>query len=145
MVLDAVAAVETSDASFADDRAPRRRRDEYWKDQYEDGHVLEFRPKATIVLVSRHTRASHLKSYSLAKAIATRVGGIIFDPQMSTTYSARGKPLTKTKEDKESLCYGTPIETYIEVMDKLFRGLQQGNDRKATKKSSRRRQARLRT
>jgi hypothetical protein len=53
--------------------------DDFWDNVYENGKSVNFPPKSEITLESRHTEASHLKSYSLAKALARRFGGIVMN------------------------------------------------------------------
>ena len=100
--------------------------DDFWEDLYENGKRVHFPPKSEITLESRHTEASHLKSYSLAKALARRFGGIVFDHQMSTAYTARGKPIGVPREDEESLRYGTPIGPFMETVAQFVDTLQAG-------------------
>jgi hypothetical protein len=95
-------------------RNPLKDNDEYWKSAYEDGTGVDFLPKATISLESRHTKRSHLKAYSLAKVIARLVGGIIFDEQMWTAYSPKGIPLCESDDEEEDLMYGKPILPFME-------------------------------
>jgi hypothetical protein len=68
--------------------------DDFWDNLYENGKRVHFLPKSEITLESRHTEASHLKSYSLGKALARRFGGIVFDHQMSTAYTPQGVNLS---------------------------------------------------
>ena len=103
------------------------RGDDFWDNVYENGKSVNFPPKSEITLESRHTEASHLKSYSLAKALARRFGGIVFDNQMSTAYTARGKPICEPREDMKSLRYGTPIGPFMETVAKIMETLQAGH------------------
>jgi hypothetical protein len=98
--------------------------DDSWENLYENGKSVHFPPKSEITLESRHTEASHLKAYSVGKALARRFGGIIYDHQMSTAYTARGKPICSPGEDEESLRYGTPIGPFMETLALLIDGLQ---------------------
>jgi hypothetical protein len=102
------------------------KKDDFWDNVYENGKSVNFPPKSEITLESRHTEASHLKSYSLAKALARRFGGIVFDHQMSTAYTARGKPIREPGEDEESLRYGMPIGPFMETVTKIMKTLQKG-------------------
>jgi len=106
-------------------KAPLKGND-FWEDLCENGNSVGFPPKSAITMESRHTEASHLQSYSLAKALARRFGGIVFDHQMSTAYTARGKPICEPREDKKSLRYGTPITPFMETLALLMNGLQAG-------------------
>ena len=90
--------------------------DDFWDNLHENGKSVNFPLKSEITLESRHTEASHLKSYSLAKALARRFGGIVFDHQMSTAYTARGKPICEPREDMKSRRYGTPIGPFMETL-----------------------------
>ena len=110
------------------------RGDDSWDNLYENGKRVNFPPKSEITLESRHTEASHLKSYSLAKALARRFGGIVFDHQMSTAYTARGKPICEPGEDEESLRYGTPIGPFMETVAQIIEGLQTGQVAKTSRR-----------
>jgi hypothetical protein len=100
-------------------KKPLKDDDEYWKGAYEDGTGVDFLPKATISLESRHTNRSHLKVYSLAKMLARLVGGLIFDHQMYTAYSPRGVPLCESEDKIETLRYGTPIAPFMEAVTQV--------------------------
>jgi hypothetical protein len=100
--------------------------DDFWKNLYENGKSVHFPPKSAIAMESRGTEASHMKAYSLGKALARKFDGIIFDHQMSTAYTARGKPICEPGEDEESLRYGTPIGPFMETLALLIDGLQAG-------------------
>ena len=108
--------------------------DDFWDNVYENGKSVNFPPKSEITVESRHTEASHLKSYSLAKTLARRFGGIVFDHQMSTAYTARGKPICETREDEESLRYGTPIGPFMETVAQIMEGLQTGQVAKTSRR-----------
>jgi len=99
---------------------------EFWEDLYENGESVGFRPKSAITMESRHSEASHLKSYSLGKALARKFGAIIYDHQMSTAYNAKGKPICQPGEDEQSLRYGTPIGPFMETVAQLMEALQAG-------------------
>jgi hypothetical protein len=96
-------------------KAPIKGND-FWEDLYENGESVGFPPKSAITMESRHTEASHLKAYSLGKALARRFGGIIYDHQMSTVYSARGKPICDPGGKEESLRYGAAIAPFMRVV-----------------------------
>lgn len=115
-------------------RSPLRDEDRYWRNRYDDGELLGFLPKVTIGLASRGTRSAHLKAYSLAKAIARLVGGIIFDHQMSLAYSSRGIPLNKSERHRGDLRYGTPIGVFVNLVAGLDKTLQKGAANKETRR-----------
>ena len=76
---------------------------------------------------------SHLKAYALGKAIAARFGGVIFDPQMSTAYDAKGRPICGPGEE-EALRYGTPIGTFMDAVAHLKEILQGGIEAKTSRR-----------
>lgn len=110
-------------------KAPLKGND-FWEDLYENGERVGFSPKSAITMESRHTEASHLKSYSLGKALARRFGGMIYDHQMSTAYSARGKPICDPGGKVESLRYGAAIAPFMNVVAEFMEILGAGQVRK---------------
>jgi len=102
------------------------KRDNFWRDLHANVKRVAFPPKSAICMESRHTEASHLKMYSLGKALARRFGGIVFDHQMSRAYTARGKPIFEPGEEKSSLHYGAAIGPFMETLALLMNGLQAG-------------------
>jgi hypothetical protein len=109
-------------------RTPLKGNDEYWKSAYEDDTGVDFLPKTTISLESRHTKQSHLKAYSFAKVITRLVDGIIFDEQMWTAYSPKGIPLRESDDEKEDLRYRKPIAPFMEIVSDLKQVLREGAD-----------------
>jgi len=110
-----------------------RKGDDLWDYLQENRKSIPFPPKSAITMESRHTKASHLKAYALGKAIAARFGGIVFDPQMTTAYDAKGKPIGEPGMEKE-LCYGKPIGPFMDAVARLEKLLNGGTVAKTPKR-----------
>ena len=102
-----------------------QKRDDFVDYLHENAEGIPFPPKSAITMESRHTEASHLKAYSLGKAIAKRFGGVVFDPQMSTAYDAKGKPICEPRVEG-ALRYGTPIGPFMNAVARLQGIIQAG-------------------
>jgi hypothetical protein len=91
--------------------------DDYWEEDEVD--AIGFFPKAQISMESRHSEASHVENYRLAKELAKIVCGVIYDHKVAVVYDSDGLPCGHCRTDGKLEDYGAGVEPFMEAVGKV--------------------------
>jgi hypothetical protein len=92
------------------DKEPEK--DLYWT--FTTNEVIWFIPMTEIVLESKLTEKSHMKSYEMALDLARIIRGIVYDHLVEVAYNAEGEPFERYGLGEKLAKYGTGMKQLMQ-------------------------------